>query len=200
MKGFTLIELLVVIALMALLVSFSGPLVSSLNSAGSVNRSVREISSYLEQAQAYAQSNNTYVWVGFHEKPGKPSVTIMAVAGTTGAVTDISGASTRRALKRPQEFENLRIDRVDGLPAMPSAEDVMTSEISTFSHKVGADTVIFDKVIQFSPQGGVRIKPTAISRWIQIGLQPMNGNTANMDNNAAVQIAGLTGQVRVFRP
>jgi len=119
-------------------------------------------------------------------------VTIMAVAGTTGAATDINGASTRRELQRPQEFENLRIDRVDGMPAPPSVEDVMISEISTFSQKVGADAVTFDKVIRFSPQGSVMIKPTAISRWIQIGLQPMNGSTENTANNAAVKIAALT--------
>ncbi|HET6410278.1 MAG TPA: prepilin-type N-terminal cleavage/methylation domain-containing protein [Chthoniobacteraceae bacterium] len=199
-RAFTLVELLAVIAVMVILMALSAPLVGSLRSAGNMNQSVLEVSMFIEQAQAYAMANNTYVWVGFREDATKPSVTIVAVAGTTGVVSDIDNASTRRVVNKPQEHYNLRLHDVTGLPGMAPADSVSTSDIKTFLHKVGASSVTFEKVIQFSPHGGARIKPTAISRWIQIGLQPMNGNTPNDKNMAALQIAGLTGQVRVFRP
>jgi hypothetical protein len=40
------------------------------------------------------------------------------------------------------------------------------------------------------------VNPATISRWLQLGLVPVKGNAAN---DAAIQVAGLTGQVRIFR-
>lgn len=202
-RAFTLVELLAVIAVMVLLISLTSPLVGSLRSANAMSRSVLEVSTFMEQAQVYAMANKTYVWVGFYEDTAKPSVTIVAVAGVTGAVSDIATAATCRLLNKSQEHYNLRLSKVanlSGLPGMPSADDIADSGVPEFQQKVGAVTRTFVKVIQFSPQGGARVKPTTISRWIQIGLQPMNGSTPNVKNIAALQIAGLTGQVRIFRP
>ncbi len=63
----------------------------------------------------------------------------------------------------------------------------------------------FDKVIQFDPQGVVRITlPTngsTISRWIEIGLVQSQGNHIAANANAgAIQIDTLTGVTRIYRP
>jgi len=50
--------------------------------------------------------------------------------------------------------------------------------------------------------GEVRILNEAQpSRWIEIGLLPTHGLVVDTQgNSAALQIGGLTGQARVFRP
>ena len=76
---------------------------------------------------------------------------------------------------------------------------------------LGAGKYSFSKVISFSPQGVARIQTQGnsddIAKWMEIGLQPTHGSRVppvpvnqNMGNQAAVQISGITGATRVYRP
>jgi len=66
----------------------------------------------------------------------------------------------------------------------------------------------FTKVIQFDPQGSARVilagNGAALPQWIEIGLQPTHGNVApaslTQGNQAALQINGVNGSVRIYRP
>lgn len=63
----------------------------------------------------------------------------------------------------------------------------------------------FDKVIEFDPQGVARIIDStggnAIVRWIEVGLQQAHGNlVSSSPNGAAIQIDGMTGAIRIYRP
>ncbi len=64
----------------------------------------------------------------------------------------------------------------------------------------------FVKVIEFDPQGVPRVQAGAIhdssvNNCIEIALVPANGNVAAVNaNQAAIQIDGVTGAVRLFRP
>jgi prepilin-type N-terminal cleavage/methylation domain-containing protein len=64
----------------------------------------------------------------------------------------------------------------------------------------------FSNVIQFSPDGSANIITSLsstpnIPSYIQIGLVPAHGNqAASATNCAGIQIDGITGNVRVFRP
>lgn len=199
--GFSLIELLVVIALICVLASATGPVLGSMFKGGSMNRAVTDISSVLEQAQSYAMAHNTYVWVGFNENVATRTMTVAAIAGTTGAATDIAVPANLRAVIRQQTYENLRLQtdaelaEID-LKGMRTGKNVAKSSIGTFTQ----GTKTFASVIEFSPLGGARIESGPMSRWIQLGLQGMSGAHVEKSNVAALQLAGLTGQVRIFRP
>jgi len=63
----------------------------------------------------------------------------------------------------------------------------------------------FSKVIQFDPQGIARIQTDSngdtVPPLIEIGLRESKGNTVlSKGQQAALQIAGVTGAVRVYRP
>ena len=60
----------------------------------------------------------------------------------------------------------------------------------------------FYKTIQFSPQGvAVMNSGQAIVPWLEVGLQPAHGNVPDTvtPNVAAVQVAGINPQVRIYR-
>lgn len=199
--GFSLVELLVVIALVCVLASAAGPVLGSMFKGGSMNRAVSNVSSVLEQAQSYAMAHNTYVWVGFSQNSASQTMTVAAVAGVTGAATDIASSANLRAVIKPQNYENLRLQTDAELAEIDAAgmrtgKNVAKSTIGTFTQ----GTKTFDSVIEFSPLGGARIDAGPMSRWIQLGLQGMSGAHVDKSNVAAVQLAGLTGQVRIFRP
>jgi Tfp pilus assembly protein FimT len=63
----------------------------------------------------------------------------------------------------------------------------------------------FDKILQFDPQGVVRITAASngstISRWIEVGLAQAQGNRVSANANAGViQIDTLSGATRIYRP
>ena len=67
-RAFTLIELLLVMAVVALLAALSLQSISSLQDSGNITAGAYNLSGILENARAYAMSNNTYTWVGFFEE------------------------------------------------------------------------------------------------------------------------------------
>jgi prepilin-type N-terminal cleavage/methylation domain-containing protein len=75
----------------------------------------------------------------------------------------------------------------------------------------GSAQYYFAKVIQFDPQGTARIQYASnrdnIVRYMEIGLQQTNGNAVppppadpGTGPQAAIQIDGMTGAVRLYRP
>jgi hypothetical protein len=64
----------------------------------------------------------------------------------------------------------------------------------------------FSKVIEFDPQGVPRVQSGAtydssVSTCIEIALVPAQGNAVTATGNqAAIQIDGVTGAVRLYRP
>jgi prepilin-type N-terminal cleavage/methylation domain-containing protein len=61
-------------------------------------------------------------------------------------------------------------------------------------------------VVEFSPQGTAAIQTNGLalssfSQYIEIALHPTRGNVARTNaNQAAIQINGITGGIRVYRP
>ncbi|XHR29748.1 MAG: Tfp pilus assembly protein FimT/FimU [Chthoniobacteraceae bacterium] len=87
--------------------------------------------------------------------------------------------------------------------------DLSTDSATPFSAPIGASvaTCTFSKVIQFSSSGAVnRITDLtanpAIPSYIQWGIVPAYGNhiSSSVANCAGIQMDGLTGSVRIFRP
>jgi type II secretory pathway pseudopilin PulG len=70
---------------------------------------------------------------------------------------------------------------------------------------IGSGQYSFKNVINFDPQGAARIQysttQTTIPPYIEIGLQQTNGNVLSTRGDiVAIQIEGMTGAVRIYRP
>jgi prepilin-type N-terminal cleavage/methylation domain-containing protein len=79
---------------------------------------------------------------------------------------------------------------------------------TTFSWPLSSasPTYTFTKVIRFGPQGDANIlqsTATPTVDWIELDLQPIHGDvatSASATNVSAIQIDGMTGTVRSYRP
>jgi prepilin-type N-terminal cleavage/methylation domain-containing protein len=224
--GFSLVELLVVMGIMAVL---STMVAGSLNAifGDGFNASVAGFSTTMEQARAYAMANNTYVYVGVDEvdaadlsavpAQGNGLVVVAVVASKDGTST-WSGASNLVPVTPLRQFRSVHLPTAQlaytGNMARPvnnpsyflGSPSCVSS--TTFAWPLGASAPKFNftKVIRFGPQGDATIQQnsnTATVDWIEVGLQPIHGDaaiTASALNICAVQIDGMTGTVRSYRP
>jgi Tfp pilus assembly protein FimT len=80
--------------------------------------------------------------------------------------------------------------------------------LTKFTWPSGAGTAKdFDRVMEFDPQGVARVqtdpaKSREIKGWIEIPIELSHGGRSSSaeKNVAAIQVDGMTGSVRVFRP
>ena len=139
-------------------------------------------------------------------------------------VTTLS-ASALIALTKLYTYENMHILDFSGM-SPPSSGGMQRNSVSTqyslgnsssytatqFTWPVGATTAkyVFDRVIQFDPQGAASIAfigGASTPQWIELGLQATHGNSIpalplsqTVGNMAAIQIDGVSGAVRTYRP
>jgi hypothetical protein len=129
------------------------------------------------------------------------NLTFAAVAGSGGTVDDFQNSGDYHPITRSQNFEKIRLldeTAVTVLPGMSSsAADVSDSEIESFDATVAGESQSFARVVEFGPTGEARIGNGPMPRWVQLAIAPANGEESN---SAVIQISGLTGQVRIFRP
>jgi len=200
-SAFSLIELLVVIAVIAVLASLAGPVMSSLTRAGSITRTATDLSLTLEQARVFAMANNTYVWFALKENAASQQVSCAVVAGVNGQKSDIQTPGGYKMISRTKTFENTKLlpkNHAEPLAGMsPNVADIIDSTMSNISIDSGGQNQVYQKVIQFGPTGEAAIGSASQARWVQFGIDSVNGGG---DNYAILQVSGLTGQVRVFRP
>lgn len=60
----------------------------------------------------------------------------------------------------------------------------------------------FSKTIQFNPRGEATLNSTySVAPWLEVGLQPAHGTAvdSHAERNTAAQVAGLTGDVRIYQ-
>ena len=128
------------------------------------------------------------------------------------------------AISKLQYFDNIHLAPLfstlpnsGGLarPSVSSATYMIGNSASTsvtpfdwpLGSTIGAGQYSFTKVINFDPQGVARIQTTGnqdgIVTYMEIGLIPTHGNSAPATtpaNVAAIQIDGMTGATRIYRP
>ena len=134
-SAFTLLELLIVLAIGIIVASltvraFSGIL------AGGFTQVVSDMSETLEQARAYAMSNNTYVYVGFDEvdasstatpPPAGNGLVVVAIVAskdgtdgfngtTTWSPNDSTGKFNLVAISKLMKFPNVHLPKGSTLP------------------------------------------------------------------------------------
>lgn len=202
--AFTLVEMMVAMTMIALLSVVSGPALSALSGAGSVNRAIGDLSGALELARAYAMAQSTYVRVGFSQIPSTASatgnqtvvLTLYSKDGTLGA-SDAAGMASAAwvPVAKPLLLRGLCVNDALGAgdDATPSATD-----IPAYVRKVpGVGDATFSSCIQFDPSGEARVQLAGVSRFIKIG---MNRTQPSADSNAfVVRLAGVSGAIAILR-
>jgi prepilin-type N-terminal cleavage/methylation domain-containing protein len=228
-RAFTLVELLVVIGIMGLVLALVAPVFSTLQTAGQLTKTAADIQSTLELARAQAMANNTYVYVGIREYDalngtnsdgiGKLVVAVMSTKDGTRSGTNDAGLFVFNVspVGKPRIFDNVHLGspsntQVGGMVGRPSGDTVL--QLATNTTKASFNwpppdgrMYSFTKVIEFDPRGVARLQTnlpfdSTIGNYMELYLQPAKGNVplTNSANQASVQIDGVSGSVRVYRP
>ena len=226
-RGFSLVEIMSVMAIMSLIAVAMPSVIGAFTSAGKLTQSASDISSVLTHARAYAMAKNTYVYVGIQEVDavhatsangvGKVAVvTAASLDGTRPYTTGALNTSNIAVVMKPQFFTNTHITTAASLTngsnmtTRPAASIDLssTSATTTFQFPLtGTAQFSFTKVVEFDPQGVARVQTGAsfnpsVQAYIELPLVPAHGNAAvaNISNQAAVQVDGITGAVSLYRP
>lgn len=202
--AFTLVEMLVVIGIIVALSALVVPAFNAISGGKDVQNTAWEVSGLLDQARGYAMAENTHVWVGLRQE---------SEALLVGVVASRDGSENTSAANLSQIHNGLTLENVelkDGLPPyggrpVGTAEGVndvatATSAISFQARVGGVDRTFTGSVVEFKPSGESRIAGESLARWLEIGLQPTRGEVEIENNSAVVQIAGVSGHTRIFRP
>lgn len=227
-RAFSMLELLVVMCVMITLMTAATLVLGGAKGAADITRIAYDIRGTLDLARTYAMANNTYVWVGFFEEsttgtpgtPGSGRVVMSMVASKDGTKIYSDTAVAPQTLTSSQLVQIGRIRKYEQtkLAAFTTGDinnasytnaattyqvgDATFSNGSTFSTSQGATAYSFSKIIQFSPQGDATKIVDSPTPLMEIGLRPTHGDTPDLasKNLVAIQVAGIGGQVRVYRP
>ena len=132
------------------------------------------------------------------------------------------------AIDKLQKFDSLHLSSLNGQGAVPAIGGMARPVIKDNNYDLGNPACVastgfswplqggvsrytFSKIINFDPRGVVRIQSASngdfIPPYIEIGLQSAHGNVTpslpsdqNQGNHAAIQIDGMTGATRIYRP
>jgi hypothetical protein len=99
-------------------------------------------------------------------------------------------------------------------PGISSSEYVVAcgtgaaSSVTQFAwpagQNLGTGQYQFKTVINFDPQGICRIQYAsnndAVAKYLEVGLQLVQGQSVQTNNVAAIQIDGMTGATKLYRP
>lgn len=122
-----------------------------------------------------------------------------------------SGSGNLAPLGRLLRFDGIHLADVLPAPVSGMATVGAASQLgqvtvaTTFDWPLGGAQKIctFSRVIQFDPQGSATIPSgSSLSRWLEVALRPARGNQPDTasPNFAALQLEGVTGAVKLFRP
>jgi type II secretory pathway pseudopilin PulG len=134
-----------------------------------------------------------------------PSVHLVDLQNST-SIPPTSGNMERAAVSAAYNLSN----------AQNLSQNPLQGGATIFAWPLGAllaapPQVIFQSVVEFDPVGSARVINTvnldAIPHFIELGLEPAHGTTAapppanqNTSQLAAVQIDGISGAIRIYRP
>jgi len=224
--GFTLIELLTVISIILLVARFMIPAFIGLNGAGDFTSALDTVSGTLEQARAFAMAKNTFVFVGITEVDSSVSGSSPQTGGTGQIVMSVvsskdgtcmtsgSGWSPDSAhlwqVSKAIRIQNAHLQPVpvtSGNLARPVSDALIESGSATpfpFAYPLsGTAGYNFTNVIQFSPQGAATLVQSVNPHYIELGIYQTHGtavSSVQQAKYAAIQIDGVSGAVRTFRP
>ena len=183
-------ELLTVVGIMGVLSTLALLSVPGLFNAAQVKNAAYQISETLDQARTYAMAQNTYVWVRF-DSAAPTGIQLQIQASRDQSLNDVSANMV--ALGKTLQFQRLALNgNLPSYGGRPAA-----------SAKISASTET-PTAIQFNPegeaflaQGNGSTETDTLNKCIEVGLQSLHGQ---LQDTAALQIGGLTGQSVIYRP
>jgi prepilin-type N-terminal cleavage/methylation domain-containing protein len=217
LRAFTLIELLVVVTIMVVIMSVGAPLATSLFGPANFNKNVAKVSNLLEQARQYAITQNTYVWVAFHQNAGTTSslqdqVAIAVIASRDG--TNFLGWSGIQSvpndnldlINKVEWVTATRLENIASVSAFANPDnrpsqtgvDLASGLDFRIRNLGGGSDLSFTRAIVFSPRGEAYVEDSPVA-YTDLVLQPQRGKQKDANNYAIIQVNGLTGTTRVYR-
>ncbi len=225
--AFTLVELLTVMGVIAVLSAFAAPAFSHLLVGSGFDQALVQLSGSLERAREYAVSNDAYSYVGLTDvdAEGRMAIATFGAADASSGIASLVKGGDYALSAAPSASGGLqlldRVIRVEGcdvLDAVPTGCALQsTPALATSASPLRladsgpkftcADgprgTLRFTRIVQFTPDGAARVTP-AVANALQLVLVPTKGDPAkpyrDIANAAAIRVAGLTGQVKIYRP
>jgi prepilin-type N-terminal cleavage/methylation domain-containing protein len=228
--AFTLIELLTVIAIMVILLVAVGPAVSSMSgrsfakSVGDTAMILEQARTYAMANNTYVyvglfESDASQADTARPQSAGVGRLHLGVVASRDGTTGYLSGWATTNlvSISRIKHLEGLDLVSASTASTMDnSAGNQDLSQLTAATKFSGTDMGLssannpvhtFDKVIQFSPSGSANVvtslgdQPT-VPPYIQLAFVPTHANVKDktVANWAGLQIDGVTGIVRTFKP
>lgn len=224
--GFSLLELITVLLVILMLATLAWPALLGLVEVERATRSLGQLCATLDSARCRAVAEGTHVWVGFAEvadglllscvasKDGSRIFNPNASAGP-GNKLDASRLIQLGKLTRLQNTRFAEVSEPTGVgslfdqrPEVKRGPVVYRIGASTpapsrfpFQYPVGSPAPaaqhLFTKTLQFDPRGQVVINGSySFVPWLEIAIAPIRGPG---NREAVVQVAGLAGNVQVFR-
>ena len=145
-----------------------------------------------------ANAGTTPIWTNYADGVGFSALTQLRLFENTH-LADLGTPPASGEMARPAVSDSYRLGNTACVSATPFDWPLGKSLNSGQYH--------FSTVIQFDPRGTARIifptSGSAIPQAIEIGLQPTRGNVvpaSASSNFAAIQINGVTGSTRIYRP
>lgn len=205
--GFNLIELIACMAIGCIVLSFSYPMIGSLSQGNEMTHSLQTIAGTLEAARQGAIAKNTYVWVAFASPdPASqdPASVVVVVSSRTG-LDPLKAASGAQSLAEHPDLEIGKPEKLRSIQFEDSSKIVLSDlppldsppaalEAVTWSISVAGEPRTFDRALLFTPTG--EASAAGFNRYIEFGVMPVNGNSANQ---AIIRTAALTGRSRIYR-
>lgn len=210
-QGFSLVELLTVIALIGLLAAAAAPALSSITGGLDAGNATVKLATFIERARQYATAHNTYVYVSLLPETGEAQqkeLWVVAAASNGGA--DISGQGTdafsigdmeneARLLAPPMKLKGFVTRTKDEIPVsvVSRPDPGQSSDLNvggpTFGTISGRQ---FPISFWFAPDGSAG-KDAVLPTRLELAIQPEHKTDAAWAS--VIQIAGLTGSLRVYR-
>ena len=184
---------------------------------GIVEVDARQNPSAVPQVAATAQKGGRVAVLAVASRDGTSGYD--STAPTTPAATSLL------LLGKVQRYENVHLldlcandqPPTTGGMARPTADpacrvgNAKCTSLTPFTYPLsGTPQYTFNVVIEYGPQGGAKIvsqKGASICKTIEIGLQPTHQNviapapsSQEAGNHVAIQVDGLTGTIRTYRP
>jgi prepilin-type N-terminal cleavage/methylation domain-containing protein len=148
-----------------------------------------------------ASKDGTMIYTG---NPGTIDATRLTQVGKLTKVDNVHLATFADGLGTGSTFNTRPAVTFNGTQYRIGASPLPPNTGTVFRYPTGSPYP-FWKAVQFSPRGEARIINSATSYGLQtaaeIGLQPTHGTAvdANNPNVVAIQFAGISGDVRIYR-
>lgn len=213
-SAFSLIEIMAVLAVVSLLAVMSVPALSGL-SGPRIQQSVGQVASLLGTARSLAVTQNTFVYVFLRSDAGRVQMLIASsqsgldVFQDTSGTLDLQQTSQLRLVQPPVSLDQIRLVPEGAVPAghVIRPQTANTAGLGR-DYKLTYKNQTFDRAVVFRPTGeaaqpqsdGARAS-LGFAGLVEFGMEPTlpSGVEGASPLAAVLQIAGSTGQVKVYR-